>query len=56
GDGEEVESGRSDDKDEDGNLFYPFTSQLDWQVACWAVQKGIGHKAFDRLLAIEPLQ
>ncbi|KAG2149226.1 hypothetical protein DEU56DRAFT_704831, partial [Suillus clintonianus] len=50
GDGEEAESDLSDD--EDGNLFYPFASHLDWQVGCWAVQEGIGHKAFDRLFAI----
>ncbi|KAG0696668.1 hypothetical protein DFH29DRAFT_984553 [Suillus ampliporus] len=52
GDGEEVESDHSDDEDEDGNLFYLFASRLDWQVGCWAVQEGIGHKAFDRLFAI----
>ncbi|KAG1720069.1 uncharacterized protein EDB91DRAFT_1065030 [Suillus paluster] len=51
GDGEEAESDCSDE-DEDGNLFYPFASRLDWQVGCWAVQEGIGHKAFDRLFAI----
>ncbi|KAG1816437.1 uncharacterized protein BJ212DRAFT_1503373 [Suillus subaureus] len=50
GDGEEVELDCSDD--EDDNLFYPFASRLDWQVGCWAVQEGIGHKAFDRLFAI----
>ncbi|KAG2071691.1 hypothetical protein BDR04DRAFT_1015493 [Suillus decipiens] len=33
-------------------MFYSFTSRLDWQVGCWAVQEGIRHKAFDRLLAI----
>lgn len=48
--GEEAGSESSDD--EDDTLFYPFASHLDWQVACWAVQEGIGHKAFDRLLAI----
>ncbi|KAF9226844.1 hypothetical protein BS17DRAFT_794275 [Gyrodon lividus] len=34
------------------NKFAPFPSELDWRVACWAVQEGIGHKLFDRLLAI----
>ncbi|KAG1781474.1 hypothetical protein EV702DRAFT_1177263 [Suillus placidus] len=38
--------------EEDSHLFYLFASHLDWEVACWAVQEGIGHKAFDRLLAI----
>ena len=38
--------------DENEGLFYPFASRLDWEVACWVVQEGIGHKAFDRLLAI----
>jgi hypothetical protein len=45
--------GTSPDSDHEGDhLFYPFASKLDWEVACWAVQEGIGHKAFDRLLAI----
>ena len=35
-----------------GNKFSPFASQLDWQVAKWAVQEGIGHKSLDRLLGI----
>ncbi|KAG1760237.1 hypothetical protein EDD22DRAFT_980691 [Suillus occidentalis] len=39
-------------EEEEDCLFYPFASHLDWEVACWAVQEGIGHKAFDRLLAI----
>ncbi|KAG2134040.1 uncharacterized protein EDB93DRAFT_1242739 [Suillus bovinus] len=38
--------------EEEDPLFYPFASHLDWKVVCWAVQEGIGHKAFDRLLAI----
>ena len=54
--GEEDEmrtEGTSDeDQHEADHLFYPFASKLDWEVACWAVQEGIGHKAFDRLLAI----
>ncbi|EGO29505.1 hypothetical protein SERLADRAFT_433485 [Serpula lacrymans var. lacrymans S7.9] len=32
--------------------FFPFASETDWRVACWAIQDGIGHKSFDRLLAI----
>ncbi|KAG1744088.1 uncharacterized protein EDB91DRAFT_1050852 [Suillus paluster] len=47
----EAESSVPEDQDDD-SLFYPFASRLDWQVGCWAVQEGIGHKAFDRLLAI----
>ena len=34
------------------NRFTPFASELDWRVACWAIQDGIGHKSFDRLMAI----
>jgi hypothetical protein len=32
--------------------FAPFASELDWRVALWAIKDGIGHKSFDRLLAI----
>ncbi|KAG1766583.1 hypothetical protein EDD22DRAFT_950509 [Suillus occidentalis] len=34
------------------NKFAPFTSELDWRVACWAIQDGIEHKSFDRLMTI----
>jgi hypothetical protein len=34
------------------SAFHPFESRLDWQVACWAIEEGIGHGALDRLLAI----
>jgi len=34
------------------NLFFPFTSELDWRVAQWAVKDGPGHNAFNRLLEI----
>lgn len=43
------------DMDVDVNMedkFAPFASELDWRVARWAVQEGIGHKSFDRLMAI----
>lgn len=43
------------DMDEDpvvSNRWAPFASELDWRVAKWAVQEGVGHNAFDRLLAI----
>lgn len=36
----------------DSDKFLPFASELDWQIASWAVLEGIGHKSFDRLLAI----
>lgn len=32
--------------------FSPFASELDWRVASWAVQEGIGHKCLNQLLAI----
>jgi hypothetical protein len=44
----DVEMGEEDNV----NKFAPFASELDWRVARWAVQEGIGHKSFDRLLAI----
>lgn len=34
------------------NPYSPFASELDWRVARWAIKDGIGHKSFDRLLAI----
>jgi len=34
------------------NLFASFASEMDWRVARWAVQEGIGHGSFDRLLSI----
>ena len=33
-------------------VFAPFASELDWRVASWAVQEGIGQKTLDRLFAI----
>ena len=32
--------------------FYPFASELDWQVANWVVKEGPGNNAFDRFLSI----
>ncbi|KAJ3833014.1 hypothetical protein F5878DRAFT_666038 [Lentinula raphanica] len=32
--------------------FAPFASEMDWRIAEWVVKDGIGHKSFDRLLAI----
>ncbi|KIY62218.1 hypothetical protein CYLTODRAFT_183523 [Cylindrobasidium torrendii FP15055 ss-10] len=37
----------------DDNLYYPFASKLDWDVARWMVTEGIGHGSFNRLLEIE---
>ncbi|KAJ7939775.1 hypothetical protein B0H13DRAFT_2497549 [Mycena leptocephala] len=34
------------------NIFAPFASKLDWQIAEWVIKDGPGHKAFDRLLRI----
>ncbi|TEB25366.1 hypothetical protein FA13DRAFT_1756601 [Coprinellus micaceus] len=39
------------DADKD-NPYAPFTSELDWRVAQWAVKEKVGHSAFDRLLDI----
>ncbi|KAG2097927.1 uncharacterized protein F5147DRAFT_747407 [Suillus discolor] len=33
-------------------MFALFESELEWRVACWAIQDGIGHKSFDRLMVI----
>jgi hypothetical protein len=34
------------------NAFTPFASELDWQVAQWAVKDQIGHNSLNRLLSI----
>jgi hypothetical protein len=39
-------------KDGDSTKFSPFASKLDWRIARWAIQDGIGHKSFDRLMSI----
>ncbi|KAA1480069.1 hypothetical protein DENSPDRAFT_747883, partial [Dentipellis sp. KUC8613] len=31
----------------------PFRSEMDWRVAKWAIQEGVGHNAFNRFLSIE---
>ncbi|KAK1226388.1 hypothetical protein PQX77_010633, partial [Marasmius sp. AFHP31] len=36
----------------DRSLWYPFTSQLDWEVARWAKLRGPGSNAFNELLKI----
>lgn len=35
------------------NIWHPFNSKLDWEVARWAKQRGLGDTAFSELLAIE---
>ncbi|TFK45605.1 hypothetical protein OE88DRAFT_1740110 [Heliocybe sulcata] len=40
------------DEDGTGNPFYPFSTELDWRVAKWAVEEGPGKKSFDRFLDI----
>lgn len=38
--------------EEESSPFAPFSSELDWRVAHWAVKDGPGHNAFNRLLEI----
>ncbi|KIY61062.1 hypothetical protein CYLTODRAFT_405753 [Cylindrobasidium torrendii FP15055 ss-10] len=35
------------------NIYHPFASKLDWEIARWMVSDGIGHSSFNRLLEIE---
>ena len=51
---EDVSMGGGDDSngEPDDNKWAPFASELDWRVARWAVQEGVGHRSFDRLMAI----
>ncbi|KAJ3500836.1 hypothetical protein NLJ89_g9614 [Agrocybe chaxingu] len=37
------------------NPFAPFATEMDWRVAKWVVEDGIGHQSFDRLLQIPGL-
>ena len=41
-----------DPPQQSSNPFYPFASQIDWQIAHWFVKENPGHGAFDRLLQI----
>lgn len=51
---------RTQDPDGDANMvaededprFHPFSSELDWRIANWAIKDGPGHNAFNRLLDI----
>jgi hypothetical protein len=52
GDAEDVLMGDIDESEEGGGKYHPFESELDWRIACWAVQEGIGHGSFDRLMGI----
>jgi len=55
-------SSEQENNDPDGDItmqddqvaqpFSPFSSELDWKIAEWAVKDSIGHSSFDRLLAI----
>jgi len=47
-----IDSGDDSNGDRDDNKWAPFASELDWRVAQWAVQEGVGHKSLDRLMAI----
>ncbi|KAI0712890.1 hypothetical protein C8Q72DRAFT_787768 [Fomitopsis betulina] len=40
----------------DTNLYAPFTSRLDWEIAQWAKLRGPGSTAFSDLLAIEEVR
>ena len=40
------------EEDSEPNPFAPFSSELDWRIAHWAVKDGPGHNAFNRLLEI----
>ncbi|KIY61165.1 hypothetical protein CYLTODRAFT_384796 [Cylindrobasidium torrendii FP15055 ss-10] len=44
-------TGRPDIEEKD--LYHPFASKLDWEIARWMVKDGIGHSSFNRLLQIE---
>jgi hypothetical protein len=35
------------------NIYAPFSSKLDWEVACWAKMQGLGSNAVTELLSIE---
>ena len=34
------------------NTFSPFSSELDWRLAEWAIKENVGNSAIDRLLEI----
>ncbi|KAF9010888.1 hypothetical protein BDZ89DRAFT_883074, partial [Hymenopellis radicata] len=36
----------------DVEWWKPFASELDWNIARWMVNEGIGHNAFNELMAI----
>ncbi|KIY61549.1 hypothetical protein CYLTODRAFT_495200 [Cylindrobasidium torrendii FP15055 ss-10] len=38
------------------NIYTPFASKMDWEIAQWMVKDGIGHNSFNRLLAINGVQ
>jgi len=52
-----VEQAQSSDQTysaaDDTNIWVPFTSKIDWEIAKWAKLRGAGSTAFSDLLAIE---
>ncbi|KAJ7896209.1 hypothetical protein B0H13DRAFT_2523416, partial [Mycena leptocephala] len=46
----------SDTLGSSGNIYAPFTSKMDWEVARWAKLRGSGSTAFTDLLKIEGLR
>ncbi|KAH9905099.1 uncharacterized protein B0H18DRAFT_883959 [Fomitopsis serialis] len=40
----------------DDNLYAPFASRVDWEIAQWAKLRGLGSTAFSDLLAIEEVR
>ncbi|EPQ50210.1 hypothetical protein GLOTRDRAFT_50901 [Gloeophyllum trabeum ATCC 11539] len=53
---EEHASDHEDGANPNTNPFFPFSSEVDWRVARWAVEEGPGQKAFDRFLAIPEIK
>ena len=46
------DNGASSNTSTELNPYAPFASELDWRIAKWVVKDKIGHKSFDRFLAI----
>ncbi|EMD30775.1 hypothetical protein CERSUDRAFT_60838 [Gelatoporia subvermispora B] len=42
-----------DHTDHQTNIWYPFTSQIDWEIAHWVKSQEIGSNAFNKLLGID---
>ncbi|KAJ7595561.1 hypothetical protein C8J56DRAFT_1001694 [Mycena floridula] len=41
------------DRPEITNIYAPFTSHIDWEIACWAKLQGLSSTAFTELMAID---